>query len=98
MTYLERTVKRRITAVRIIPLPGSARDGITMDSAIRFVETYDEAAPTGPLVRYEVVIRYDNGDKIEGQFHDKATTIEFLQAYQTGNWTPAIDVHGEDVE
>jgi hypothetical protein len=98
ITHLERTVKRQITAVRIIPLHGSARDCITVDDAIDFVENYNEAAPTGPLVKYEVIIRYDNGDKIEGEFHDKAATMEFLQAYQSGNWTPAIAVHEQDVE
>lgn len=98
MTHMERTAKRQITAVRVIPLHGSARDCITVTDAISFVEDYDETAPTGPLVKYEVQIRYDNGDKVEGQFQDKATTVEFLQAYQSGNWTPAIDVHDEDVE
>jgi hypothetical protein len=38
-----------------------------------------------------VLIRYDSGEKIEAQFQDKATTVEFLQAFQTGNWTPAIE-------
>ncbi len=45
----------------------------------------------GPLVRYEVVIRYDYRNKIEGQFQDKPTTIEFLSAYQDGNWKPLVD-------
>jgi hypothetical protein len=98
MTHLERTVKRQITAVRIIPLHGSAQDCVSVADAIHFVVGYNETAPSGPLVRYEVLIRYDNGNKIEAQFDDKATTIEFLQAYQTGNWTPAIEVHDEDVE
>jgi hypothetical protein len=58
----------------------------------------DEAAPSGPLVKYEVIIRYDNGDKIEGQFHDRAATIEFLMGYQSGNWTPATEDLADDVE
>jgi hypothetical protein len=98
MTHMERAVRRQITAVRIIPLHGAAKDCVTVDDAISFVDGYDETAPTGPLVRYEVLIRYDTGDTIEGQFQDKATTVEFLQAYQTGNWTPAIEAHDEDVE
>ncbi len=98
MAYLERAVKRQITAVRITPLHGAAKDCVTVDEAIAFVDGYDETAPTGPLVKYEVLIRYDNGDKIEGEFQDKATTVEFLQAYQTGNWTPAVDSPDNDVE
>lgn len=98
MTHLESTIMRKINSVRVIPLHGAAKDCIAVDEAIIFVNDYDETAPTGPIVKYEVVIRYDNGDKINGEFHDKSTTIEFLQAYQTGNWTPAIDFQDEDVE
>ena len=98
MLHMERAVVRRINAVRIIPLHGAVKDCITVTDAISFVEGYDEAAPTGPLVKYEVVVRYDNGDKIEGQFQDRATTIEFLAAYQSGNWTAATEDLADDVE
>jgi hypothetical protein len=98
MTQLERTVKRQISAVRVIPLHGSAHDCVSVPEAISFVETYNEKAATGPLVKYEIMIRYDNGDKIQAELHDKATALEFLQAYQSGNWTAAIDVRDEDVE
>jgi hypothetical protein len=49
-------------------------------------------------VKYEVSVRYDNGDKIEAQFQDRVTTIEFLTAYQSGNWTPAPEELKDDVE
>jgi hypothetical protein len=98
IAHLERTMRRTITAVRITPLHGAAKDCVTVDDAISFVDGYDESAPTGPLVKYEVRIRYDTGEKIEVEFYDKATTVEFLQAYQSGNWTPAVEAHDEDVE
>ncbi|MDZ4685249.1 MAG: hypothetical protein SH850_09170 [Planctomycetaceae bacterium] len=98
MLQLRQAVERQITSVRVTPLHGAAKDCTTISQAIAFVDTYDEQAATGPLVKYEVVVRYDNGDKIEAQFRDRSTTVEFLRAYQTGNWTPAIDVHDEDVE
>jgi hypothetical protein len=89
---------RQINAVRVIPLYGTVKDCVSVADAIAYVEEYDEASSAGPLVKYEVVIRYDNGNKIEGQFQDRATTIEFLAAYQTGNWTPALEDHSGDVE
>ena len=98
MTHLDRTIVRRVSSVRVIPLHGAAKDCIAIDDAITFVNDYDEIAPTGPLVKYEVVIRYDNGNRIDAVLDDKTATIEFLQSYQSGNWTPAIDVHDEDVE
>ncbi|HEX8202302.1 MAG TPA: hypothetical protein VF590_17625 [Isosphaeraceae bacterium] len=94
---LERAVKRLITAVRIIPLHGTPVEYVTVHEAISFVEDYDEKAAHGPLLKYEILIRYDNGDKIDASFEDRATTIEFLQAYESGNWTPVIDDLNEEV-
>ena len=98
MLHLERAVVRQINAVRILPLHGAAKDCLGVADAIAYVAGYDEVAPTGPLTKYEVTIRYDNGDKIDGQFQDRATTIEFLAAYETGNWTPAVEDYSGDVE
>jgi hypothetical protein len=97
MTQLERAVKRQISAVRIIPLHGVIQDCVTVQQAITIVKSYDETSAHGPLVKYEVIIRYDNGDKIEAEFQDRATTIEFLQGYLSGNWSPAIDLLDDDV-
>ena len=98
MTQMERAVKRQISAVRIIPLHGTAQECVNVQQAITIVEGYNEASAHGPLVKYEVIIRYDNGDKIEAEFQDRATTIEFLQGYHSGNWTPAIDLLNDEVE
>ena len=77
MAHLERAVKRIITAVRVIPLHGSARDCVTIDEAIAFVDSYRESAPIGPLVKYEVVVRYDNGDKIEASLETRLPQWSF---------------------
>lgn len=98
MLHLERAVKRQISAVRVIPLHGAARDCTTVTEAIEFVDEYDEASARGPLMKYEVIIRYDNGDKIEASFEDRATTIEFLRAYDSGNWRPTLEDLDEKVE
>ncbi len=98
MRHLERAVQRQITSIRITPLHGCAKDCISIQEAVGFIDGYDEAAIAGPIVKYEIVIRYDNGDKIDGEFHDKAAAVDFLQAYQTGNWTPAVEGHDADVE
>jgi hypothetical protein len=90
MLHLELAVKRQVTAVRILPLHGSPVECLTIQEAIAKVESYGEADPHGPLVKYEVLVRYDNGDKIEAAFHDKAATISFLLAFKAGHWTPAI--------
>ena len=97
MFHLERAVKRQITAIRIVPLHGAAVDYVTVPEAVAFVEGYDERAAHGPLVKYEVIIRYDNGDRIDASFQDRANTIDFLRAYESGNWTPVIDTLNDEV-
>ncbi|HUE16879.1 MAG TPA: hypothetical protein VMR25_22070 [Planctomycetaceae bacterium] len=94
---LERAVNRRISAVRITPLHGTAIECGSVQDAIGVVEKYDESAQPGPLVKYEIQIRYSNGDKVDGDFHDKDAALDFLRTYQGGNWTP-IDDPSETVD
>jgi hypothetical protein len=82
-------VNRQICAIRIIPLHGVAHDCASVAEAIEFVRAYDESTDLGPLLKYEVQIRYDNGDRIDAQFQDRVSAIEFLEQYRSGNWTPA---------
>jgi hypothetical protein len=98
MLHLEQTVKRQISAVRIIPLHGSAMDCVTVPDAIAFMQRYDESTSSGPVVKYEVIIRYDNGGKIEAQFPNRAETIAFLSAFQGGNWAPSSNELTEEVQ
>ena len=35
-----------------------------------------------PVERYEIEVRYNNGDSIEGRFKDKVSAIEFLLSYR----------------
>ncbi|MBM3889047.1 MAG: DNA methylase [Verrucomicrobia bacterium] len=83
MAALERAVTRRIESVRVLPLHGTARECGTLQQAIAFIEAYTEADGGRPVVRYEVQIRYSNGDKIEGQFTDREGAIQFLRSYQS---------------
>jgi hypothetical protein len=50
--------------------------------AIAFIKSLDESRPYALNARYEVGLRYINGDEIRGQFKDKALAIEFLKTYQ----------------
>lgn len=45
-------------------------------------ETYSGHSFLNPVLKYEVGIRYDNGDRIEGRFTDKDNAIEFLRTYR----------------
>lgn len=81
---LEDAVTRSIVSVRVLPLHGSSVECNSIDSAIEFIEKYKERNGLKPIIRYEVEIRYSNGDRILGEFAGKEDTVRFLHAYQGG--------------
>lgn len=70
---------RKIESVYVLPLHGLPRTLADIAKAIAFIEAFDESKPDTPFTRYEVGVRYSNGDEIRGQFRDKATAIAFLR-------------------
>jgi hypothetical protein len=79
---LEVAVLRQVHSVRILPLHGTEYIWETVQDAIGFVQQYDELGNQQPLVKYEIHIRYNNGDSIDGRFADKESAIAFLSTYQ----------------
>ncbi len=73
------SLTRTIQSVYVLPLHGSPRTLGNVAEAIAFIEKLDESKPGSPFVRYEVGVRYSNGDEIRGQFKDKAPAIAFLR-------------------
>ena len=65
----------RIDSVYVLP-PGGPRSAA---DAIAFIEAFDESKPDVPFTRYEVGVRYSNGDEIRGQFQDKVSAVAFLR-------------------
>lgn len=88
MRLLQRSVIRGIESVRILPLHGRPEMLNTVDEAIAFIEQYDEITEVMPITRYEIVIRYDSGDHIDGYFDDRESATEFLRSYQAPVFRP----------
>ena len=76
------TLTRTIEAIYVLPLHGSPRTLNSVAAALAFIESFNETKPGGPFARYEVGVRYSNGDEIRGQFADKATALAFLRGMQ----------------
>lgn len=70
---------RKVIAVYVLPLHGAVRTLGDVAEAIAFIESFDESKPSEPFTRYEVGIRYSNGDEVRGQFKDKPTAVAFLR-------------------
>jgi len=90
MQSLERAVTRQIELIRILPLHGVALEWVSVEEAITFISDYGEDDGAKPIVRYEVQLRYSNGETIEGRFADKEGTIHFLRRYQPLPPLPAV--------
>jgi len=74
-------VSRQVERVIILALHGTAHEAATIDDAIHFIEGYDDDGQAGPIERYEIDVRYNNRDSIQGSFRDKAAAIAFLKTY-----------------
>ena len=79
---LSEAVLRQIEHIVVLALHGTSREVSTVDEAIDFIKSYIHGGSTLPVERYEVEIRYNNGNRVTGSFQDKASAIEFLMTYQ----------------
>lgn len=77
---LEATLDRQIDRVILIPLHGGENEFGTIDDAIAFIQGYDESSSQdGTFRKYEVIVRYSNGDKIDAEFAEKKAAVSFLK-------------------
>ncbi|MEK6258353.1 MAG: DNA methylase [Planctomycetota bacterium] len=75
---LEVSLNRRVVTVFVLPLHGQAYEMSDAHSAIVFLQAHDQADVRPEFTRYEIIVRFNNGDEIRGQFQSKTTAIEFL--------------------
>lgn len=78
---LSKSVSRFIERVIILPLHGQEAISNSVTEAIDFLKNYSEDKSKLLLVKYEIIIRYNSGDRIEASFKDKNDTIKFLETY-----------------
>jgi hypothetical protein len=81
LNSLSETISRFIERVIILPLHGQETISTSVTEAIHFLKKYSEDKPKLPLSKYEVIIKYNTGDRIEASFKDKKDSIKFLESY-----------------
>lgn len=74
-----RALRRALKTIRIIPLHGSATDVRSVGEAVAFLEAYDESGSVAQFVKFEIQVRYTNGDEIRGEFQSKREALAFLK-------------------
>lgn len=78
---LEKAVSRFIESINVLPLHGVSNTLQTVDEAIIFIDRYKNETDNLPVLKYEIIVKYNNGDKVEGIFNSKESAIEFLMSY-----------------
>ncbi|HUT46966.1 MAG TPA: hypothetical protein VMX36_11820 [Sedimentisphaerales bacterium] len=79
MAALSSRLDRVIEKVVLVPLYGKLNEFATIDDAIKFLDQYRISESSGDFRKYEVIIRFSNGDRVEGSFGGKVRVREFLQ-------------------
>lgn len=79
---LTHSISRFIERIVLLPLHGKEAEAKSISEAIKLIEQYSESQSKLPLSRYEVIIRYNTGDKIEASFKDKKDCVTFLKSYE----------------
>lgn len=77
---LRECFSRSIKRIRVFTLHGISIDLDSVEEAIQYVSNYDEKdLKCGKLVKYEIYVKYNNGDNIEVEFKEKRDVIRFLE-------------------
>ena len=84
-TAFEATLDRQIEQIILIPLHGQQNEFGTIEEAITFVNNYrDDVFRDGGFRKYEIIVRYSNGDKVEASFQEKDKAVGFLRYIEEG--------------
>lgn len=81
LVKLMNSILRFIDRIIILPLHGNESIISTATEAIDFISKYEESTTYLPVRKYEIIIRYNTGDRIEASFINKNDAIGFLQTY-----------------
>ena len=79
---LKLAVSREIEAIFVLPLNGHELSAASISEALALLQDHDETSPQTLFVRYEIQIRFTNGNQITGKFNDRNSAVAFLEQYR----------------
>ncbi len=81
---LDASLSRRIVGITVLVLHGQPQPIATVTEAIEYLQSYEDSRPSSaPVCRFEIDVRYSNGDVIHGIFQTKDDAIRFLNRSTT---------------
>ena len=80
---LRRCLDRRVRNVSVLTLSGDSRAFDSIEDAVLSVSKHDKSVSVSGFVRYELNVRYSNGDKVRKAFRRKKKCIDFLRSFES---------------
>jgi hypothetical protein len=81
LSSLHSAISRIIDKIFILPLFGEQYEISNVVDALTFLKEYEESRAKPVLAKYEIIIRYNTGDKIDGSFQNKIDATKFLTSF-----------------
>jgi hypothetical protein len=79
---LTAVVVRRIESVSVLPLHGTPHTFEDIQAAIEMIRSYDGSVDVArPFIRFEVIVRYSNGDRIVANYSEAERAAKFLESF-----------------
>lgn len=72
---------------------GRAFQALSVAEAILFIRIYNESKAVGTVYRYEVSVRYTNGDEVSGEFASRVEAIGLLEGLRV-DWQSIDELNG----
>lgn len=91
LSALEGTVLRQVDSVTILPLHGSTAERFSIAEAVGFVNGYQVTEQPHPFRRMEVIVKFSNGNRVEGTFADRESAVRFLRGFEIPPLVPPPD-------
>jgi hypothetical protein len=76
---LVKTLSKLIDSIILIPLYGSNTEFQDIDIAIAYLTNFSPSATPQDFKKFEIIVRYSNGDTINASFSEKEKAIAFLE-------------------
>jgi hypothetical protein len=80
---LESSILRSIESIIIWPLHGQGSTVASISEAIDFLNNYSEGQEALPFVKYEIMIKYNTGSRIDAVCMSKKEALDFLKRHAT---------------
>jgi hypothetical protein len=85
---MDKVLSRQIKSIFVLPLHGTLMEFPSVEAALSSIEAFDQEIGSQQFIRFEIEVRYDNGNTIRGSLHDREAAMEFLRMYEIPKMPP----------